>query len=134
MIGKVFKETRTRIMSSVRSSDAKPDLAIRNMFWSMGFRHRTHNITLSGMPCISNKRLEPAVFIDGCFGHENQTCYSEPQINADFWKNNIYRNRKRMDVVKASLEKLGFHVVKIWKHNAYGPNTVLEQTNRWIGA
>ena len=134
MADKVSKETRSRIMASIRGRNTKPEIAVRRILWRHGLRYRTHDRTILGRPDISNKGKRLAIFVDGCFWHGCPKCYREPETNKDFWRNKVEENKRRRDVVRDGLERQGFRVVEIWEHEADEPRAVLEKTNGWIGA
>ena len=69
---------RSKIMSSIRGKNTRPELLIRKIIWSSGKRYRIHDKTVYGRPDISNKKRKIAVFIDGCFWHGCKQCYKEP--------------------------------------------------------
>lgn len=69
MADTVSPETRSRMMSKIRSKNTKPEMAVRRTLWKSGLRYRVHDRTLPGTPDISNKRKRLAVFVDGCFWH-----------------------------------------------------------------
>ena len=129
MADRISRETRSRIMSSVRSKDTGPELTVRKILWRGGLRYRIHDKTLPGTPDVSNKRKRLVVFVDGCFWHGCPTCYSEPKTNAGYWRVKISRNRQRREEVREDLERLGFRVVEIWEHEADDPRAVLEKAN-----
>lgn len=129
MTDRVSAETRSRIMSRVRSKDTKPELSVRRILWRAGFRYRIHDRTLPGTPDISNKSKRMAIFVDGCFWHGCPTCRTLPQSNVDFWRSKIESNKRRRDKVKIELESLGFAVVEIWEHEANDPESVLLKIN-----
>ena len=133
MVDTVSKETRSQIMSRVRSKDTKPELAVRRILWRGGLRYRIHDRTLPGTPDISNKRLRLAVFVDGCFWHGCPTCYSEPKTNTDFWRDKVCRNRKRREKVRESLQRMGFRVVEVWEHEADNSDAVARSLRAALG-
>lgn len=119
------KEVRSRIMSSIRSKDTKPELAVRRILWGRGLRYRVHSRAVLGTPDISNKRRRLAVFVDGCFWHGCPVCYREPRTNTAFWREKVRRNRARREAVRAGLEAQGFRVVEIWEHEAGDADVVV---------
>ena len=130
----VSRETRSRIMSRVRSKDTKPELAVRGILWRRGFRYRIHDSTLPGTPDISNKRRGFAVFVDGCFWHGCPVCYAELKTNVAFWRKKVSRNRERRETVRADLKGRGLQVIEIWEREANDLNTVLEKIKERTGA
>ena len=130
----VSRETRSRIMSRVRSKDTKPELAVRGILWRRGFRYRIHDSTLLGTPDISNKRRGFAVFVDGCFWHGCLVCYAELKTNVAFWRKKVSRNRERRETVRAGLKDRDLPVIEIWEREANDLNTVLEKIKERTGA
>ncbi|SVE26091.1 uncharacterized protein METZ01_LOCUS478945, partial [marine metagenome] len=47
---KVSKETRSWIMSRIRSKDTKPEIIIRKFLYANGFRYVLHRKSLPGKP------------------------------------------------------------------------------------
>ena len=125
MADTVSADTRSRIMSKVRSKDTGPELAVRRTLWRAGLRYRVHDRTLPGTPDVSNKRLRLAVFVDGCFWHGCPECYTEPKSNVEFWRAKVRRNRARRKEVKEDLEGIGFRVVEIWEHETADSDMVV---------
>jgi len=110
------KEVRSRIMSSIRGKNTKPEVTIRKLLWQNGKRYRIHDGSVFGTPDISNKSKNVAVFIDGCFWHGCKRCYKEPKTNTSFWRDKISRNRKRRKIVRSRLGKQGMKILQFWEH------------------
>ena len=117
MPDKFSKEIRSHIMSSIRSKNTKPELKIRKMLWPLGKRYRVHDKSVFGTPDISNKSRKVAVFIDGCFWHGCNRCYTEPKTNTKFWRDKISRNQERRKTVRRKLRKAGWTVLEFWEHS-----------------
>jgi DNA mismatch endonuclease (patch repair protein) len=116
MPDKFSKETRSKIMSSIRGKNTKPEIIIRKMLWARGGRYRIHDGTVFGTPDISIKRKKIAIFIDGCFWHGCKKCYKEPKTNTVFWQNKILRNKKRRLDVRKTLRKKEWITLEFWEH------------------
>lgn len=130
MTDRVSAETRSGIMSSVRSKNTKPEISVRRILYKAGLRYRIHDGTLPGIPDISNKSKRLAIFVDGCFWHGCVICRTLPKTNVDFWRSKIDGNRRRRSKVKKELQVLGFDVVEIWEHEAEDTEVILEKINR----
>jgi DNA mismatch endonuclease (patch repair protein) len=117
MPDKFSKETRSRIMSSIRSKNTKPEVTVRRLLWANGKRYRIHDKSIFGTPDISSKKNMVAIFIDGCFWHGCISCYQKPRTNIKFWSNKITINRKRRRVVASRLKKEGWKMLEIWEHD-----------------
>ena len=133
MADKVSKETRSRIMASIKGRDTRPEITVRRILWRHGLRYRTHDRTILGRPDISNKGKRLAIFVDGCFWHRCPKCYREPETNRDFWRSKVEENRRRREVVRDGLERQGFRVVEIWEHEAGSPDAVMKKMGACIG-
>lgn len=119
MPDKFTKETRSRIMSSIRGKNTKPEIAVRKILWHNGVRYRIHDRSIFGTPDISIKKKKIAVFIDGCFWHGCSRCYKEPKTNIMFWRTKISKNKERRIKVKSVLVNDGWNVIEIWEHQIY---------------
>lgn len=116
MVDTVSKETRSRIMASIRSKNTNPEKKVRKILWASGRRFRIHDKKVFGTPDISNRVRNIAIFVDGCFWHGCGKCYRPPKTNSTFWKNKIRRNQKRRRLVQAVLKKENFRVLEFWEH------------------
>ena len=65
------KNTRSRIMSSIRSSDTRPEQFVRKRVWAEGFRYRLYVGQLPDKPDLVLAKYGMAVFIHGCFWHQH---------------------------------------------------------------
>ncbi len=110
------KESRSKIMSSIRGKNTKPELTIRKLLWSSGKRYRIHDRSVFGIPDISSKKKKVAVFIDGCFWHGCGSCYREPSTNKEFWRKKISSNKRRRMIVLSKLQQEGWRVLQFWEH------------------
>jgi len=113
---KISPKIRSKIMSSIKSKNTRPEIAVRRLLWKSGKRYRIHDSTVAGNPDISNKRRKIAIFVDGCFWHGCNKCYVSPKTNIAYWDEKIIRNAKRRTNVLRSLLKENWAVVQIWEH------------------
>ncbi len=73
-------------MAAVKSKNTSPELVVRKIVHSLGFRYRLHVASLPGAPDLVFPRLRKIILIHGCFWHMH-TCGacripSPPQILA----------------------------------------------------
>lgn len=102
-------------MSSVRGTNTKPELLLRNALWHKGLRYRL-NSALPGKPDIVLTRYKIVIFVDGCFWHCCPVHGSLPETNTTFWKSKIARNVERDNEVNVLLEQNGWRVIRVWEH------------------
>lgn len=117
MADRLSPDQRHFNMSHVRSSNTKPELALRHALWHMGFRYRVNYRRLPGKPDIVLPKYRTVIFIHGCFWHGHKGCrfYSVPKTNTDFWKAKIARNQERDQEVWRQLEAKGWYVIIVWE-------------------
>ena len=133
MPDKFSKEVRSRIMSSIRGKNTKPELAVRKILWMQGKRYRVHDRSVFGTPDISNKSKRLAVFIDGCFWHGCSRCYKEPKSNTEYWRSKITRNKNRRKLVRSKLSEQGFTMLQFWEHQVLSnPGKVVEGISSYL--
>jgi len=56
-------------MSSIRGTNTKPEIVVRKLLFSKGFRFRLHDKSLPGKPDIVLKKRKTAIQVRGCFWH-----------------------------------------------------------------
>lgn len=110
-------KVRSFNMSRIRSKNTKPELVVRKLLHSAGFRFRLHASDLPGKPDIVLRKYETVVFVHGCFWHGHEKCkyFVVPGTRTDWWLQKINRNRE-LDAINAKkLRDLGWRVVKVYE-------------------
>jgi DNA mismatch endonuclease (patch repair protein) len=115
---KVSKETRSKIMSSIKSQGTKMELTCRPLLEALGFEWQPKDVL--GRPDFAHKGQMVAVFLDGCFWHGCPEHYVQPEDNAKKWADKIAANQKRGKAVTAMLEQSGWRVIRVWEHDMKG--------------
>jgi len=110
-------EERSALMSRIRGKNTKPELAVRRLLHSQGFRFRLHRRDLPGTPDIVLPQYRAVVFVHGCFFHSHKGCRFAyiPKTRRSFWRAKFAHNQKRDREAKAALAKLGWNSVVIWE-------------------
>jgi DNA mismatch endonuclease, patch repair protein len=109
-------EARSRNMASIRSSETKPEMAVRKYLFSQGFRYRKNDKRLPGKPDIVLSKYKTVVFVNGCFWHMHGCSRSRlPKSNLDYWIPKIQRNIERDKEEHSELKKLGWNVIVVWE-------------------
>jgi len=107
------KETRSKIMSSIRSSKTGPELALKKALHGKGFSYQPK---INGSPDFVHKRDKIAIFVHGCFWHKCPKCFREPTSNKEYWIPKLEKNTRRDRENKKLLREKGYKVVEIWEH------------------
>lgn len=108
---RVDKETRSKIMSNIRSISRIE--RVPEFLRAYNMRHQPKGIF--GKPDFANKSRKVVLFIDGCYWHGCPEHYKESKTNVEFWRNKIARNRERDAEVTKRLESDGWVVHRIWE-------------------
>lgn len=115
MADKFDKATRSRIMSSIKGSNTKMELAVKPVLEALGFEYQPKDVF--GSPDFAHKEQMVAIFLDGCFWHGCPEHYRQPETNVSDWCKKIDANKKRdLGAVKL-LEGSGWRVIRIWEHD-----------------
>ena len=110
------KAVRSKNMSHIRSTNTKPEIAVRKYLFSQGFRYRKNVSTLPGRPDIVLPKYKTVVFINGCFWHKHDCPrFVWPSSNIEYWHSKILRNVARDSENQAKLEKAGWSVIVVWE-------------------
>jgi len=118
MADKFSKEKRSSIMAKVHSANTSPEITVRKLLHSMGYRFRLHLVDLPGTPDIVSPKYKTAIFVHGCFWHGCPSCRRariRPKANSNYWNKKLDRNMQRDKENQASLELLGWHTLIIWE-------------------
>lgn len=104
-------------MGRIRSKHTTPEIKVRSLLHSMGYRFRLHSKDLPGKPDIVMPRHKIVVFCHGCFWHQHPKCKraSTPKSNIDYWKPKLQGNVLRFEENKKKMQDLGWKVVVIWE-------------------
>lgn len=118
------KETRSRMMSSVRAKNTKLELEIRRRLFDMGFRYRLHRKNLPGTPDMVFPKYRSVAFIHGCFWHYHG-CHrsSIPGTRRSWWRTKLEENARRDSAAVSELRKLDWRVLIIWECGFRRPKT-----------
>jgi len=119
MADKLTRTRRSWNMSRIRSRDTRPELCVRRLTYSLGYRYRLHFPDLPGKPDLVFLRQKKAIFVHGCFWHQHprQRCHDSrtPKSSLDYWLPKLKRNVRRDAEDIAKLKKLGWKVMTLWE-------------------
>ncbi|MBB6134610.1 DNA mismatch endonuclease (patch repair protein) [Massilia aurea] len=125
---------RSWLMGRVKSKNTSPEMAVRRLVFSMGFRYRLHVKSLPGSPDLVFAGRKKVVFVNGCFWHGHDSCkYGRlPKNNTDFWAAKITRNRERDTENINALERLGWNVHTVWQCELKNPEKLQSELNDFL--
>jgi DNA mismatch endonuclease (patch repair protein) len=128
------KEKRSWIMSRISGRDTKPEIIVRKLIHSLGFRFRLHVRTLPGNPDIVLPKHRKIIFVHGCFwhGHENCKRSRRPSTNTGFWDKKISGNIERDKTIIVDLYELGWNTLSIWQCDIKNQEKLFELLRNYL--
>lgn len=109
--------SRGELMARVRSTDTKPELAVRSLVHRMGYRFRLNRRDLPGTPDLTFPRLRIVIFVHGCFWHQHRCPRGarQPRSNTEYWFPKLQRNMERDRRSVRALRRVGWRVLVVWE-------------------
>ncbi|MCW5771474.1 MAG: DNA mismatch endonuclease Vsr [Rhodospirillaceae bacterium] len=104
-------------MRAIRSTNTRPEMAVRSLLHKAGYRFRVHSPLLPGRPDIVFWSRRKAVFVHGCFWHRHSGCSNAgaPRTRPEYWKAKFRQNTKRDRQNLVALARLGWRVLVVWE-------------------
>jgi DNA mismatch endonuclease (patch repair protein) len=114
---KISPSRRSANMRAIRSKGMKPEMIVRRLVYSLGFRFRLHRKELPGKPDLAFIGRRKAIFVHGCFWHQHPDCREGrmPGSNTAYWGPKLNRNVERDKENEAKLVDAGWQVLTIWE-------------------
>lgn len=108
---------QSALMSRVRAKNTKPEVTVRRLLHSFGYRFRLHRRDLPGSPDIVLPKHRVAIFVHGCFWHQHRGCRLQnlPAKNLDYWLPKLRRTKLRDRRSLKALTALGWHPLVLWE-------------------
>ena len=113
----MISSTRSKNMSAIKSKNTKPEIEVRKLLHSMGFRFRLHRKDLPGSPDIFLPKFKTVIFVHGCFWHRHENCKysSTPKTRVQFWEKKFNSNILRDLENQKKIKDIGLRSIIIWE-------------------
>ena len=110
-------KARSQNMAAIRSRDTRPEVYLRHLLFTQGYRYRICSNAVPGHPDLWMKKFNTAVFINGCFWHRHAGCkYAyTPKSRTEFWNTKFFQNVNRDVVVRKELEHKQIRCLVVWE-------------------
>ena len=119
MIDTLSPDQRSRRMGLIRNKDTGPELLVRRLVWSMGFRYALHCTDLPGRPDLVFRKLGRLIFVHGCFWHRHPSSRCKmarlPKSRLEFWLPKLSANRLRDVRQQRLLKAQGWKILVVWE-------------------
>ena len=125
---------RSARMARVRARDTQPELIVRRLVHSLGYRYRLYG-RLPGRPDLVFASRKKVLFVHGCFWHRHKKCRkaTTPAANRSFWlekfKANVRRDRRNV----RELERAGWRVIVVWQCETTHEKQLADRLRRELG-
>ena len=130
-------EAASAVMRANRGRDTRPELAVRRLLFSLGYRFRVHLRTLPGRPDIVFTRRKKAVLVNGCFWHQHPSpicpLRSHPKSNTSYWSAKLQRNVERDRINERGLQDMGWKTITIWECEIPNHSLLLTRLTNFLG-
>jgi DNA mismatch endonuclease (patch repair protein) len=106
-------------MALVRAKDTKPELVVRQLIHSLGYRFRLHRRDLPGVPDVVFPSRRKVIFVHGCFWHQHSipSCWRSrlPKTRQEFWIPKLKANTARDAIAVTALKEEDWDVLVVWE-------------------
>lgn len=111
------REERSKNMAAIRSKNTSPEIYLRKLLFTRGYRYRLNVSNIPGHPDLYLRKYNTAVFVNGCFWHRHEGCkfaYT-PKSREEFWQKKFEANKRRDLQVRAELSQKGVRCLIVWE-------------------
>lgn len=117
MVDAFTAEQRSACMRAVGSKNTAPEMRVRKLVHSMGYRYALHVDRLPGSPDLVFTSRRKIIFVHGCFWHRHNCRHGSisPVTNSDYWNAKRERNVQRDRHHLRALRKEGWKVLVLWE-------------------
>lgn len=119
MVDRFSPDRRSANMARIGQKDTGPELQVRSLLWSLGYRYRLHVRKLPGKPDVVFTGRRKVIFVHGCFWHQHNhpACADgrSPRSNQAYWEPKLRKTAERDCRNQSELEKLGWGVLVVWE-------------------
>jgi DNA mismatch endonuclease (patch repair protein) len=115
---RLSRDRRSQNMAAIRGRNTVPELVVRKILHSLGYRFRLHKAGLPGRPDIVLAKYSAAIFVHGCFWHRHDDPHCDarpPKSNQDYWLPKLERTVQRDAQHRHQLSEMGWRVLVLWE-------------------
>jgi len=122
-------------MALVRSKNTKPEVLVRKIAHSCGYKFRLHVSNLPGKPDLVFPKRRKVIFVHGCFWHRHPGCVLArlPKSKLHFWLPKLTENRRRDLRNIGRLRRDHWKVSIVWECQLRNPISIEKRVKRFLG-
>lgn len=128
------REERSALMSRIRGKNTKPEILVRQILHSLGYRFRLHRRDLPGTPDIVLTKYQRVILVHGCFFHSHTGCPLAyiPKTRTAFWRAKFASNVERDRRVQKALRAAGWKPIVVWECETRRPANLARRLARLL--
>lgn len=134
MADKLTKAQRSALMGRIKRSNTNPEMAVRRLLSSLGYRYRIQLAAVPGRPDVAFTKRKKAVFIHGCFWHMHGCGLSRvPKTRTGFWLAKFRRNQERDARLLKAAKSSGWRCLVVWECEVRSLQKLERRLTRFLG-
>ena len=135
MTDKLTAQRRSANMAKIRAKNTSPEMLVRRLVHSLGYRYRLHSPKLPGKPDVVLTHLKRIIEVRGCFWHQHEGCIDShiPKSRTDYWAPKLQRNQERDHENLRKLRAQGWRVLVVWECEARKYSRLEVRLKRFLG-
>jgi DNA mismatch endonuclease, patch repair protein len=120
-------------MSRIRAKNTSPEMKVRRLLHSLGYRFRLHVRSLPGCPDIALPKRKAVIFVHGCFWHMHRCRFGRvrPKTNEEFWQKKRMSNVERDKRNRPKLRNQ-WSVLTIWECETRDESRLSKKLTRFL--
>lgn len=134
---RISPERRSANMQRIKSKGMKPELLVRRLVHSLGYRYRLHRADLPGKPDLVFAGRRKIIFVHGCFWHQHPDpecrVAHRPRSNLEYWEPKLARNMVRDANVQREMAEMGWDVLTLWECELKNAAPLTERLITFLG-
>lgn len=134
MTDRISPERRSENMRRICSKDTNPEIELRAIVHSLGYRFRLHRDNLPGKPDLVFPSRRKVIFVHGCFWHQHSRCKEGriPASRRDYWLPKLTKNRERDSAVRHALRNKGWKILTVWECQLKSKQAISKSVTRFL--
>jgi DNA mismatch endonuclease (patch repair protein) len=126
---------RSALMSRIRSKNTRPEMIVRRLAHSLGYRFRLHVRTVPGCPDLVFAPRKAVILVHGCFWHQHSCPMGDrlPKSRRAYWRRKLDGNRRRDERNRRALRAAGWRIMVVWECQTRRPSVVRDRIIRFLG-
>lgn len=133
----ISPDRRRGNMRRIRGKDTKPEIIVRRLVHSLGYRYRLHRKSLPGKPDMVFPSRQKPIFVHGCFWHQHGISDCKitriPKSNLSYWVPKLERTKTRDIKDQSNLVGCGWDFLIIWECETHCRNAMESRIRSFLG-